>query len=83
MYLGCAYPDCGNGKCVGSKFCPRHLKTPFFEEEEINAYRRGIRDERARIQALLRELVHKNPDLTRVLHAAILAPPKPRRRRTR
>lgn len=46
-YLGCHYPGCGEGHVVRKKFCPRHLKTPFFSVEEIRAYKRGKRDGKA------------------------------------
>jgi hypothetical protein len=45
----CEFPECGNGRCVGSHFCPKHLKTPFRTRAEVNAYRRGQRDGRAEI----------------------------------
>lgn len=49
MYLGCYYPDCGDGQVVGKKFCPKHLKTPFTTKKEVNAYRRGVRDGKAEL----------------------------------
>jgi hypothetical protein len=39
----CSYPKCNYGRCVSKKFCPKHLKTPFCTQEEVNAYRRGLR----------------------------------------
>jgi hypothetical protein len=44
--MNCSYPDCGDGRCVGKKFCGKHLKTPFCTKAEVDAYRRGLRDGR-------------------------------------
>lgn len=41
-----SYPRCSDGRVVGKHFCHKHLGTPFESREEINAYRRGRRDER-------------------------------------
>ncbi len=48
---GCEFPRCGNGRCIGSHFCPKHLKMPFRSKAEVNAYRRGQRDGRAEAAA--------------------------------
>ena len=50
MSLNCRYPGCTDGKQVGSKYCPRHVKTPFETREEVRAYQRGVRDERKRAE---------------------------------
>jgi hypothetical protein len=48
MSYMCRYPDCNDGHIVGKKFCPKHLKTPFTTKGEVNAYRRGLREGRAK-----------------------------------
>lgn len=42
----CEYPGCNDGRQIRKHFCPKHVATPFTTRAEVNAYRRGRRDER-------------------------------------
>jgi hypothetical protein len=52
---GCDYPGCDDGHVVGKRFCHRHLSTPFTTRAEINAYHRGQRSERLRVDVEVAE----------------------------